>query len=171
MNWFKIQSIEYGWWTAEIGGAYIECSDYLDYDMPKELLRKILRLLKGSSVEEWLYIMDEPGASMICIQLNYNKINFAEYDSLKTSYELNLHEKKENCGKCIYTTDVDVKNVVDGLVTEFSLYENGNGRALYENHWMKFPIDEYEELKLYAFELQKNAREYDELFCTTFLNN
>lgn len=96
MNWFKIQSIEYGWWEAQIGACYIECSNYLNYDMPKELLRKILRLLKGSSVEEWLYIMNEPGASMICIQLNYNKINFTEYNSLKTSHELNLHEKKES---------------------------------------------------------------------------
>lgn len=74
-------------------------------------------------------------------------------------------------GKCIYTIDIDAQNVVDGLVTEISLYENGNGRTLYEKHWMEFPIAEYEELKLYAFELQKNTRKYDELFCTTFLNN
>ena len=103
--------------------------------------------------------------------LKQELVIFAEYDSLKTSYELNLDEKKENCGKYIYTVDVDVQNVVDGLVTEFSLYENGNGRTLYEKHWMEFPKDEYEELKLYAFELQKNTRKYDELFYATFLKN
>lgn len=149
MNYFKIQSIEYGWWQAQMGKLWLECSDYLNYDMPKELLRKILKLLNGNSHKEWLYVMDEPGASMICMKLGNDKINFAEYHSLKTSYELNLDE---------------------GKVTEFSLYENGNGRTLYEYHWMDFPVDEYKELKLYAFELQDNTKENEGFFYTTYLN-
>ena len=42
MKFFKIESIEYGWFECRIGKHYVEASDYLGYDMSKEFLSKLL---------------------------------------------------------------------------------------------------------------------------------
>lgn len=46
----------------------IEVSDFLSYDMPQKFLSKVIRVL-NESTEEWLYLMDEPGAAMLHIYL------------------------------------------------------------------------------------------------------
>ena len=45
-NWFKIQSISYGWFEMCIGPNLSEASDFLSYDMPQKFLSKVLRVLK-----------------------------------------------------------------------------------------------------------------------------
>lgn len=170
-NWFKINCIEYGWFTMDIGRVFSEASDFLGYDMPQKFLDKVFRVVKENT-EEWLYLMDEPGARILHIYLENNKVHFAQYELSVESGNLNSENEaaeKDKCGKCEFDMDVDIKDAVDRIVTEFSLYENGNGRLLYEEHWGKFPEKEFEKLKEYAFQLQKNVGEYDDLFCTTYM--
>lgn len=171
MKCIKINSIEYGWFEARMGSLLIEASDFLGYDMPKKLLEKVLRLVKGKSVEEWLYLMNEPGAGMLKISFHGQQILFEYFELSKCSYDLDTSEEdeKDNCGECIGSVVMKVQQAVDELVAEFSLYENGNGRKLYEMHWMSFPVKEYEELKAVAFGLDKKAGEYDGLFCVSYL--
>ncbi len=172
MKWFKIYSIYYGWFDCMIAQNYIVASDYLDYDMPKFLLDKVYKVVKGKSAEEYLYLMNEPGANMLKISLNKDsdKVNFSEYKLLKDSTDLDENELYEinNFGECLFSTDVLICSTVDDLLTEFSLFENGNGRVLYEKHWNKFPTAEFESLKAFAYELQLTEK-YNFL-CTTFLN-
>lgn len=170
-NWFKINNISYGWFDMCIAEHFIEVSDFLSYDMPQKFLGKVIRILNGST-EEWLHLMDEPGASMLHIYLKNNRIHFAEYSLSIDSTELNDGDEKadrDKCEECRFDVSVDIQNTVDGIVTEFSLYENGNGRVLYEKHWGAFPVKEFEKLKECAFQLQEKAGEYDGLLCTTFL--
>ena len=171
-NWFKINNISYGWFDICIAEKLIEVSDFLSYDMLQKFLSKVIRILNGST-EEWLYLMDEPGASMLHIYLKNNRIHFAEYSLSIDSTELNDEDEeadRDKCEECRFDVSVDIQNTVDGIVTEFSLYENGNGRVLYEKHWGTFPVKEFEKLKECAFQLQENARKYDGLLCTTFLS-
>lgn len=155
----------------DIGSKLCEASDFLGYDMPKKFLSKVIRVI-SENTEEWLYMMDEPGASMLHIYLKDERVHFAEYSLSVTSDELNCEDEeaeRDKCEECLFNIDVDIQSAVDGIVTEFSLYENGNGRMLYEKHWGAFPMKEYEKLKKYAFQLQVNAGKYDGLLCTTFL--
>lgn len=171
-DWFKINSISYGWFEICIGlHLCTGVSDFLGYDMPEKLLSKVIRVIRENT-EEWLYLMDEPGAAMLHIYRKDEQIHFVEYDLSVTSDELNREDEaaeRDKCAQCLFEFDVDIRNAVDGLVTEFSLYENGNGRMLYEKHWGGFPVKEFEELKELAFQLQKNAGKYHGLLCTTFL--
>lgn len=171
-SWFKIRSISYGWFTMSIASNLCEASDFLDYDMPQKFLSKVIRVINNNA-EEWLYLMDEPGASMLHIYLSDERLHFAEYslsiDSVELDYEDEIAER-DKCEKCCFHIDIDIQNAVDGIVTEFSLYENGNGRKMYEKHWGAFPDKEFDELKKYAFHLQENAGKYDGLLCTTFLS-
>lgn len=170
INWFKINSIEYGWFEMCISTHYIVASDFMGYDMPQKFLSKVFRVLTQNT-EEWLYLMNEPGAGILHIYLKDKKMHFACYGLSVESTELDEDEKtaQDKCQECWFDIAVDIQNAVDGIVTEFSLYQNGNGRRLYEEHWFKFPEKEFEKLKAYAFELQKTAGEFDELLCTTFL--
>ena len=171
-SWFKINSISYGWFDMCIGPNICEASDFLSYDMPQKFLSKVMRVISDNT-EEWLYLMNEPGAFMLHIYLADERLNFAEYDLSVASFELNPEDEsaeRDKCEKCYFDIDFDIQNAVDGIVTEFSLYENGNGRKLYEEHWGAFPEKEFDELKEYAFHLQENAGEYDDLLCTTFLS-
>lgn len=170
-NWFKINNISYGWFTMCIGSHVTEVSDFLNYDMPQKFLSKVIRVI-CENTEEWLYLMDEPGSAMLHIYLKNEKVHFAEYSLSVNSYELNCEdevEERDKCEKCLFDINVDIQNTVDGIVTEFSLYENGNGRMLYEEHWGAFPVKEFEKLKKYAFQIQQNAGKYDGLLCATFL--
>lgn len=171
-SWFKIRSISYGWFTMCIGSNLCEASDFLEYDMPQKFLRKVIRVINNNT-EEWLYLMDEPGASMLHIYLSDERLHFAEYSLSIESSDLNSEDEMaewDKCEKCCFHIDIDIQNAVDGIVTEFSLYENGNGRKMYEKHWGEFPDKEFDELKKYAFHLQENAEKYNNLLCTTFLS-
>ena len=170
-NWFKINRISYGWFEMNIGTNLSEASDFLGYDMPQKFLDKVIRVIKENT-EEWLYLMDEPGASILHIYLKNERIHFVQYTLSADSDELNREDERlerDKFEKCWFDIDVDIQDAVDGIVTEFSLYENGNGRILYEKHWGGFPKKEFEELKEYAFQLQEKAGEYNRLLCTTFM--
>ena len=166
VNWFKINCIEYGWFGMGLGRYFCEASGFLGYDMPRRFLSKLLRAIRENT-EEWLYMMDEPGARMLHIYLKDGQVHFAEYRLSVESYELRNAEdeaaQRDQCGECYFDMDVDIQSAVDGIVTEFSLYENGNGRKLYEEHWGAFPQKEFDQLKEYAGKL-------DGLFCATFLS-
>ncbi len=171
-SWFKIESISYGWFTMRIGSDICDVSDFLGYDMPKKFLDKVLRVISNNT-EEWLYLMDEPGAGILHIYLENEKVYFEEYNLSVNSDELNNENEEaewnKRCGNSWLHIGVSICDVVDGIVSEFALYENGNGRMLYEEHWGEFPLREFEAIKRYAFRLEESAGKYDGLFCATFL--
>ena len=126
---------------------------------------KVIRVI-SENTEEWLYMMDEPGASMLHIYLKDERVHSAEYGLSVDSDELNCEDEeaeRDKCEECQFDVDVDIQSAVDGIVTEFSLYENGNGCMLYEKHWGAFPTKEFGKLKEYAFQLQVNAGKCDGL--------
>ena len=55
--------------------------------------------------------------------------------------------------------------------TEYSLYENGNGRKCFDLNWGGYPQKEYDELKRIAIEINKNQGKYDKLNCIEFLKS
>ena len=63
---------------------------------------------------------------------------------------------------------IDWITFLDNLVTEFSLYENGNGLCLYQENWMNFPSEEFHILKDLARSMVKN-KEDSELFFNTYM--
>lgn len=170
MKCFKIDSIEYGWIEFRIGGHYVEASDFLEYDMPTEFLSKLIKVLKESS-KEWVYLMNEPGANIMEFQRSDNRIVINAYSMNKPSHELSkdIAEELKNIGDCSFSISLNIPELVDAVVTEFSLYETGNGRKCYDMNWGNYPQKEYDELKKIAFEINKNLSKYDSLTCVDFL--
>lgn len=170
MKCFKIESIEYGWFEYRIGNHYLEASDYLGYDIAKEFLIKLIKVLKKSS-EEWMYIMNEPRATLLEFIPVEDTISICAYSMNKPSYDLssNIEEEIKNIGECEFSIGIAKSEFVDAVVTEYSLYENGNGRNCYELNWGDYPQNEYNELKKIAFEINKNMGKYDSLKCADFL--
>ena len=170
MNIFKINAIQYGWFEVRFGNYDMECSDYLDYNTPQILLKAVLHLLEKKSSEEWICWQNEPGASIMQLSIVEQKIKLQVYDCDKAAYELETtgDSLKRNCGSCEMSMDVEIYKIVDDLVAEFSLFENGNGLSMYEKHWMEFPKEEYQRLKNYAYELQERLGSTETLFCITY---
>lgn len=170
MNAFKIESISYGWFELRTGKHYLLCSDYLDYDTPKFLLKALLRLIKGESKEEWICWQDEPAANIMQLTVEGATLKLNMHRSAKESFDLETTpgSLKTNRKECWYSMDLKIIQAVDDLLTEFSLYENGNGLSLYEEHWMTFPQEEYRKLKEFAIGMQNQSDEDDALFCTTY---
>ena len=170
MKCFKIEAIEYGWFECRIGNHYLEASDYLGYDVSREFLVKILGVLAGAP-EEWIYVMDEPGANIIKLSLEHNKILINIYSTNKTSYDLskNIEDGIKYIGECEFLIDIAKEEFIDAVITEYSLYELGNGRDYYEKNWMNFPQNEYDELKRIAFELNRSLKGADSMQCVEFL--
>ncbi len=170
MKCFKIDSIGYGWFEFRIGGYYVEASDFLGYDMPTEFLSKLIKVLKESS-KEWVYVMNEPGADIMEFLRSDNAIIINIYSMNKPSTELSrdIAEELGNIGNREFSISINIPELVDAVVIEYSLYENGNGRKCYDMNWGGYPQKEYDELKRIAFEINKNLSKYDSLKCVEFL--
>lgn len=170
MKCFKIESIEYGWFEYRIGKYYVEASNYLGYDMSKEFLSKLNKVLQESS-KEWIYVMNEPGADMIELLSVDDAISISFYSINKPSFDLspNIEAEIENRTDCEFSIVIAKSELIDSVVTEYSLYETGNGRDYYEINWGNFPQNEYNELKRIAFEIKENLSESASLQCVTFL--
>ena len=165
---FKILSIRYGWFEVRIGQSELDWSDYLGYDAPKILLQAVINLTKNNSQEEWVCCMCEPCADILHIVKEKNEIKLELFDTIEESYEIDLNNMKPYCKKCYATYQMEWITFLDNLVTEFSLYENGNGLCLYQENWMNFPSEEFHILKDLARSMVKN-KEDSELFFNTYM--
>ncbi len=170
MKCFKIDSIEYGWFEFRVGSYDIEASDYLGYDISGEFLSKLIKVLDCQSKER-IYIMHEPGAELMELESADDKIIISIYPLDKECYDLSadIEKEAENKGECCYSFKYDKAELLDCVVTEYSLYENGNGRRYYELNWGEFPQGEYDELKKIAFEINKSLSELNTMVCVDFL--
>ena len=167
-----IEEIAYGWLTLKIGKMHVSCSDFRDYDFLQKFLEKIIRILNQKSVREWVWCMHEPGATVLQISKENQKMIFQHYGLSVDSFKL-PKENETSSGvevkELISEEKIPVSDLLDYLVTEFSLYELGNGRKIYENNWFPFPQKEYEILRQKAIEINSIKGEFEELFCMTFL--
>lgn len=146
---FKISAIEHGWFGIKIGENYIECSNYLGYDIPKMLLKIFSNLFEKKSHKEWLCWQNEPGAYIMQLTAWGGVLTIKVYSSKAEAYKIGTSEDslKPNCNECLFEAGFDFTAAARSLLKEFALYENGNERLLYEKHWMEFPQKEYEALK------------------------
>lgn len=177
MNVFEIHGIRYGWFEVcftphdEKKGRLIN-SDYLQCDAPKHFLDALANILEEKTREEWLCWQDEPGASILRIALEQGKIAVEIFNAEKDSFDLPqcgaelAHEEKT----FEYGNLFEIKQLLDDVLVEFSLYENGNGLALYNKHWDEFPEKEFGRLKKFAAEFNKSLEKNHKLFCLTYLD-
>ncbi len=112
--------------------------------------------------------MGEPCADILHIVKEKNEIKLELFDTIEESYEIDLNNMKPYCKKCYATYQTEWITFLDNLVTEFSLYENGNGLCLYQENWMNFPSKEFHILKDLARSMVKN-KEDSELFFNTYM--
>lgn len=174
MNTFEIHGIRYGWFEvcftphSEKQG-WLTNSDYLQCDAPKYFLDALANILEEKSGEEWLCWQDEPGAYILRLALENGKVAveiFLAPDSMELPYrgaELASAEKEFE-----YGNSFDIMELLDDVIVEFSLYENGNGLAVYNRHWDVFPEKEFQRLKRFAVSFNKGLDKYHKLFCLTY---
>lgn len=174
MNTFEIHGIRYGWFEVcftphDEKRGWLCNSDYLQCDAPRHFLDALADILEEKSAEEWLCWQDEPGAYILRLALENAKITaeiFLAPDSLGLPYrgsELASVEKEFD-----YKNSFEIKKLLDDVLVEFSLYENGNGLTLYQKHWDEFPEKEFLRLKRFAAEFNKGLDKYGKLFCLTY---
>ena len=175
MNVFEIHGIRYGWFEVcftphgEKKG-WLMNSDYLECDAPKLFLEALADILENKSSEEWLCWHDEPGAYILRISLEAGKVAMeiftADKDALDLPYkgEVLAAEKKT----LEYENTFEIKQLLDDVLVEFSLYENGNGLALYKKHWGEFPEKEFGRLKKIAVKFNNEADKNHKLYCLTY---
>lgn len=168
---FEIHNIAYGWFEVcflphSNKACIIENSDYLNCDAPKLLLGSLADLADGVRKEQWLCWQDEPGAHIIHLSLSEENITVGIYSTDKTSKELPYSGDtlKQEIKECRFCNDFEVSYLIDEVLTQFSLYEKGNGLKLYNEHWGNFPQKEYDRLKIYAERLNQKRDKYDEMF-------
>lgn len=174
MNVFEIHKIRYGWFEVcftphgEKQG-WLCNSDYLQCDAPKYFLDALANILEEKTSEEWLCWQDEPGAYILRLSFEDGKIVveiFLAPDSFELPHrgqELALTEKEFEYGNLF-----EIKELLDDVLVEFSLYENGNGLAIYNKHWDVFPENEFQRLKRFAVHYNKGLDRYHKLFCLTW---
>lgn len=170
MQNIKIELVKYGWFEMRFGGHIIDCSSYLGNDTPRKLLESVYNLLIKKTESEWICWDDEPGASIMNLELSADKMVITVHSALLPAYNLlqSSRAMEENCGEQKWSEKMLLSQFLDELVTEFSLYKEGIGASIYEKNWMQFPEKELIALKSYAAQLSKNMGKYEKLFCTTY---
>lgn len=159
MNAFKIYAIQHGWFEICIGSYFAECSKYAGSDSPKELLKAALRLTENAAQDEWLRWPNEPDAVIMHISKKGSSLEIKLFAATKAAYTLPASgvALKGYCGECLGMAKEETTAFLDDMLTEFSLYENGNGLSLYKKHWEAFPEEEYHQLKKAVRSLAKQA--------------
>lgn len=174
MNTFEIHGIHYGWFQVcftphDEKQGWLTNSDYMQCDAPRLFLDALADILEKKSTEEWLCWQDEPGAYILRLALENEKITaeiFLAPDSMWLPYrgaELASVEKEFD-----YKNSFEIKQLLDDVIVEFSLYENGNGLRLYEKHWDKFPHKEYHRLRKCAAKINNTLDKYSKMFCFNY---
>lgn len=174
MNVFEIHKIHYGWFEVCFTPhgdkqGWLVNSDYLGCDAPALFLDALADILEEKSREEWLCWQDEPGAYILRMARENGKISveiFLGKESMWLPHrgaELANEEKK-----FFYKNSFEIKQLLDDVLVSFSLYENGNGLALYNEHWGEFPEKEYKRLREFAVEFNKGLDKYKKLYCLTY---
>ncbi len=174
MNTFEIHGIHFGWFQVcftphgEKQG-WLTNSDYMQCDAPRLFLDALADILEEKSAEEWLCWQDEPGAYILRLALQDGKVAveiFLAPDSIELPYRgMELASVKKEFD---YKNSFEIKRLLDDVLVEFSLYENGNGLRLYNKHWDEFPEKEFLRLKKFAEEFDKGLDKYSKLFCLTY---
>jgi len=147
---FKILSVYYGWFVVDFNRGWpLTNSDYLGCDAPHLLLEAVCDLLEDKTTEAWLCWQDEPGASILNLEKQNDKLIVRVYDTTQDSFDLayNGTTLSKHITNCLFTTEGALKASAKSIYDEFWLYENGNGRQRYDANWGDFPQQQYERLK------------------------
>ena len=173
MNVFEIHKIGYGWFEvcftphAEKQGWLIN-SDYLCCEAPTNFLNALADIFEGKIKEEWQCWQDEPGAYILHMELVESELLVEIFGSKSDSEYLNEHRGEKlipEVDELIYRDTFEPQYLLDDVITQFSLYENGNGLRLYEKNWGNFPKVEYHRLRKCAAEINNTLDKYRKMFC------
>jgi len=149
---FKILSISLGWFEVDINREFILVnSDFMGCDAPFLLLEALGDLLENKTSEAWLCWQDEPGAYILKLEKQDDRLIVQIYDTEKNYDSTNLDYSgitlREHVVNCLYEIKTDFTNAARNILDEFALYENGNGRRRYYAHWGGFPQLPYQRVK------------------------
>lgn len=173
MNVFEIHKIAYGWFEVcftphDEKQGWLCNSDFLGCDAPINFLDALADIFEGKTKEEWQCWHDEPGAYILHMELTEGELLVEIFGSKRDSEYLREHRVEKlisEVDELIYRNTFEPRYLLDDVVTEFSLYENGNGLRRYNKHWGNFPQKEYHRLRQCAREVNKTLGEYEKMSC------
>lgn len=148
---FQILSITHGWFEVDFNRQFVLTnSDFMGCDAPALLLDALGNLFECKATVQWLCWQDEPGAYILRLERDGEQLSIEIFDADKDSYHLDYSgaNLERHIVKILYKTDDNIKNLIEAVTTEFSLYENGNGQQRYRHHWGDFPQKQYDRLRL-----------------------
>lgn len=147
---FKILSITHGWFEVDFNRQFVLTnSDFMGCDAPTLFLNALGELFENKAAVQWLCWQDEPGAYILRLERDGERLIIEIFDAVKDSAHLEYSGAclEEEIGKRLCQADVPLKNFAAAVTAEFGLYENGNGRQHYQDHWGDFPQEEYNRLQ------------------------
>lgn len=171
---FEIHRIAYGWFEICLSphkdSAFLLNSRFMDCDAPRLLLDSLAAIAEGTSRSEWLCWQDEPGAFILHLEADDKNITTEVYRAARESMELPFNGEilKQDAKKLVYSNSFELRRLIDDVLVQFSLYENGNGLALYQRHWSKFPQSEYDRLRACAEKINADLKKYDKMLCLSY---
>lgn len=150
VNLFSITDISDGWFETRIFDEYkLLCSDLWLAD-PQASFLSALYDVYASECERYISFKGEPGADILKMISECNKLHIYVYNSLSASESMLPNEGAElekYMGKLLYEKSVDKDDFVKAVLAEFERYADGEMKALYEKNWELFPQKEFDRLK------------------------
>lgn len=176
MNTFEIHGICYGWFHVcftphDEKQGWLTNSDYLGCEAPTNFLVALADLFEGKTKEEWQCWQDEPGAYILHMELTEGKVLVEVFGSKSDSADLHEHRGEKlipEVDELFYRNTFEPQYLLDDVLTEFSLYENGNGLKMYTNNWGEFPKREYYRLRECAKKVNETLDKYRKMFCFNY---
>ena len=147
---FKILCISHRWFEIDFNRMIVLTNSYyLGCDAPAFLLEALGNLFENKASEQWLCWQDEPEAYILKLERNDNKLIIEIYDTDQESSDLEYRgiSLAKNATKLLYGFDEEIIKALEAIITEFSLYENGNGNKIYLSNWGNFLQKEYDRIK------------------------
>ena len=144
--------ISYGCFLLCLNGECgVECSYVYGYNSARHLLNAFADLLENKCKKRWILFPDEPVAELLKLERAEDTLNMEVYNTHrdKQSHNFAFGDPKDwerHIADCIFKSSSDIMWAAKRLRNEFGLYVNGDGRQLYDQHWMGFPQKEYDRL-------------------------
>lgn len=147
---FKILSISHGWFEVDFNRQFVLTnSDFMGCDAPALFLNALADLFDSKAAVQWLCWQDEPGAYILRLERDCERLIIEIFDAIRDSEYLEYSGAclEKYIGKRVYKGEDKIRPFVEVVIAEFGLYENGNGQQRYQYHWGAFPQEQYSRLK------------------------
>ncbi len=159
---FKINSIENGWFEAELRTASkrtaISASNKWGNDAAKHLIHLVNKLLSGKTSTGYVSFDETPGTYILFIDNSndttqlyvlYSQTETRHWKDLHTHGTISLSDFMNTIPvkEVLLFAEIDLKYFIDSVYREFDIYTENKHLSNYEENWNAFPVKDFHKLE------------------------